>query len=594
MKRFLLSLLLLAACPLNTHAATAHNGYALTLYGQPKYAKNFKHTDYVNPSAPKGGSIKLAEQGSFDSLNPYILKGVKAPGVRMLFESLMTQSLDEPMTMYPSVADSVSVEADQMSASFTINPRARWHDGAPITADDVVFSFNTLKEKADPTYALYYKPIEKVVADKKTPGRVTFYFAGETNPELPFAAASMPILPKHYYDTHPFDKTTLDAPLGSGPYKVEAVDAGRSITYARVENWWAKDLPINKGQYNFDTINYDMYRDENVSLEAFKAGSYDFRREYISRNWATAYASPALSQGKFIKRELHHTIPQGMQAFVFNLRKPYFADRRVREAISLAMDFNWLNKTLFYDSYARNTSFFGGTDFAATGLPSVEERALLEPFKGILPPTILTAPPATAARTDTAREDLLRAQALLNEAGYTVKDGKRVHATTGKPLTIEFLLRQPTMERVIGQMRKNLERIGITSSIRMVDDAQYQQRLDGFDFDIISVWLNNGVFFPGNEQMLYWHSSQANVKGANNITGLKHAAVDALLEKLIAAKTLEDLTPPARALDRILLTEHIAIPHWNSMSFRIAHWNKFAQPKINPSYDMGLMTWWVK
>lgn len=590
MRQLLIGLLLLCCSAAYAGATTIHDGYALTLYGEPKYAKGFKHPEYVNPKAPKGGMIKLYDMGNFDSLNPYILKGVKAPGITFLFESLMKQSLDEPMTMYPSIASSVSIGDDNETVSFTINPNARWHDGELITAEDVVFSFYTLKEKGDPTYALYYKPIDRVEAQG---GIVTFHFTDNTNPELPFVAATMPILPKHYYDNVDFEKTTLEPPLGSGPYKVAEVDAGRSITYERVKDWWAKDLPINVGQYNFDTMHYDMYRDENVSLEAFKAGAYDFRREYISRNWATAYGSPALSQGKFIKRELMHEIPQGMQAFVFNLRKDYFKDRRVREAIGLAMDFEWLNKTLFYDAYKRNTSFFGSTQFVAKGLPGEEEKALLEPFKEQLSPQIFTHSPLPSEEKS-SRDNLLRAQALLNEAGYVVQDGKRVHAATGKPLTIEFLLRQPTMERVIGSMRKNLERLGITSTIRMVDNAQYQQRLDGFDFDIISVWLNNGVFFPGNEQMLYWHSSQAQVKGANNITGLQSRAVDAMLEKIIAAKSLEELTPPARALDRILLTEHVAIPHWHSQSFRIAYWDKFELPETLASYDMGLMTWWAK
>lgn len=581
-------------CHLNVGVAEAAPGHALTLYGEPKYKAGFDHVDYVRVDAPKGGTIKLYEMGTYDSLNNYLLKGVKAPGITLIYESLMSSSLDEPQSMYPRVAASVDLAEDKRLVTFTLNPKARWHDGKPITADDVVFSFYTLKEKGDPTYALYYKPIDKVEA---AGDKVTFHFVDGTNRELPFIAAQMPILPKHYYATHDFEKTTLEPPLGSGPYKVGMVDPGRSITYERIKDWWGASLPINKGQYNFDTIRYDMYRDENVSLEAFKAGEYDLRREYIARNWATGYASPALDRGKFIKRELMHEIPQGMQAFIFNLRQCKFTDRRVREAINLAMDFEWMNKTIFYDAYLRNTSFFGSTPFAAdAALPDDAEKALLEPYKDILPPTIFTEIPAQP-KTDgkgNARANLLKAQALLNDAGFKVKDGRRIDPTTGKPLEIEFLLRQPTMERVIGAMRKNLERLGITSVIRMVDDAQYQQRLDGFDFDIISVWLNNGVVFPGNEQMLYWHSSQAMVKGANNIVGLQHKAVDAVLEKLVSAKNLEALTPAARALDRILLSEWVAIPHWHSQSFRIAYWDKFGMPPVSPSYDMGLNTWWMK
>lgn len=592
-KKILYTMLTLVFYPIVTPAYAAPT-HALTLYGEPKYQAGFDHVEYVRVDAPKGGMIKMYEMGTYDSLNNFILKGVKAPGLNNIYESLMTASLDEPQSMYPRIATSVDVAADKKSVIFTLNKKARWHDGKPITAEDVVFSFYALKEKGDPTYALYYKPIDKVTAKGNS---VTFTFTDDTNRELPFIAAGMPILPKHYYDTQDFEKTTFEPPLGSGPYKVSKVDPGRSIAYERVKSWWGADLPINRGQYNFDEIRYDMYRDENVSLEAFKAGEYDFRREFIARNWATGYASPALEQKKFIKREMMHDIPQGMQAFIFNLRKDKFSDRRVREAINLAMDYEWLNKTIFYDAYFRNTSFFGVTPFAADkALPDAAEKALLEPFKEQLSPTIFSEIP-TQPITDGSghdRKNLLKAQTLLNDAGFVVKEGKRINPATGEPMQIEFLLRQPTMERVIGVMRKNLERLGIKSVIRMVDDAQYQQRLDGFDFDIISVWVNNGVFFPGNEQMLYWHSSQAMVKGANNITGLSSPAVDAVLAKLISAKNLEELTPPARALDRILLTEHVAIPHWHSQSFRIAYWDKFGLPNTPPKYDIGLNTWWAK
>lgn len=594
MKRFLLlsvfCLHIAAVAPAN--AVPSH---ALTLFGEPKYKAGFTQVDYVNVRAPKGGTLKLTgDGGSFDSLNNFILKGVKAPGIEMIYESLMSASLDEPSSMYPRIASTVDVAKDKLSATFTINPNARWHDGKPITSEDVVFTFNTLKEKGSPVYALTFAPIKEVVAKGNN---VTFYFADATNREVVLVAASMPILPKHYYDTHDFEKTTLEPPLGSGPYKVSKVDVGRSMSYERVKDWWGKDLPINKGQYNFDEIRYDMYRDENVALEAFKAGQYDFRREYIARNWATAYESPALAAGKFIKREVMHDIPQGMQAFVFNLRKSKFADRRVRQALNLAMDFEWTNKSLFYSAYLRNTSFFGATPFAADKvLPDAKERALLEPHLAELAPNILseiTTQPTTDG-SGNARANLLKAQALLNEAGFVVKDGKRIDPATGKPLEIEFLLRQPTMERVIGAMRRNLERLGIASTIRNVDDAQYQQRLDGFDFDIVSVWLNNGVFFPGNEQMLYWHSSQAMLKGANNITGLQNKAVDAVLEQLVSAKDLEHLTPAARALDRILLSEWVVIPHWHSQSFRIAYWDKFGLPDVLAKYDIGLNSWWMK
>lgn len=573
------------------HASDKVPGFAL--YGEPKYKPGFTHFEYVNPDAPKGGMAKLAETGTFDSLNPFILKGVKAPGLADTFETLMVSSLDEPMSMYGLVAQSVSVPADHLSATFELRPEAQWHDGTSISADDVVFSFETLKTKGDPTYKILYTPIKEC---KKTGERsVTFTFADATNRELPMIAAQMPILSQSYYTTHDFEKTTLDAPMGSGPYKVESVQQGRSITYKRAENYWAKDLPVNRGMYNFDTIRYDMYRDENVTLEGLKAGEYDFRREYIARNWATAYDTPAIKEGKLIKREIPDATPQGMQAFIFNTRKPMFADARVRQAIDLSLDYEWVNKTIFYGAYVRNASFFENTEFQATDVPKGLELELLKPFKGILPPQLFTQAfknPVTDG-SGNARDNLLLAQKLLEEAGWTIKDGKRVNAK-GEPLTIEFLLRQPTMERVIGPMRKNLERLGIAASIRMVDDSQYQKRTDEGDFDIVSIWVNRGVFFPGNEQVALWHSSQADVKGGNNLGGIKNKAVDAMLDVLTKAKSKDELLAAGRALDRILLWEHYVIPNWHSGSFRICYWNKFGLPKVLPKYNLGFQTWWAK
>ncbi len=573
--------------------AYASPSHCLTLYGKCKYAEGFKHFEYVNPDAPKGGSVKLAETGSFDNLNPFILKGVKAPGIGQLFESLMVQSQDEPMSMYGLVAKDAFVVPDNSYAEFTLRKEARWHDGTPITADDVAFSFHTLKEKGDPTYKIMFTPVGDCI--KVGTDKVRFTFLDKTNNQLALLVASMPIISKAYYDTHDFEKTTLEAPLGSGPYKVASVDQGRSIVYQRVEDYWGKGLPVNRGQYNFATIRYDMYRDENVTLEALKAGEYDFRREYIARNWATAYDTPAVKSGKLIKREIPDYTPQGMQSFIFNIRKPKFADRRVREAIDLAMDYEWINKTIFYGAYIRNKSFFENTQFESKGIPEGKELELLKPFTNQLPPALFMETfrnPQTDG-SGNARTNLLKAKALLEEAGWVIKDFKRV-GPDGQPMHIEFLLRQPTMERVIGPMRKNLERLGIASSIRMVDDSQYQKRTDSHDFDIISIWINRGIFYPGTEQVALWHSSQADVKGANNLGGVKNAVVDALLEKLTSAKDEETLIAAGRALDRVLLWEHYVIPHWHSGSFRVAYWDKFGMPEVSPKYDLGFQTWWVK
>lgn len=573
--------------------AEAAPSHCLTLYGDCKYKAGFAHFEYVNPNAPKGGTVKLAETGSFDSLNMFIVNGVKAPGLGGMYEALMVQSQDEPQSMYGLVAESVDVSADRSSATFVMRKEARWHDGTPITADDVVFSFQALKDKADPVYKIMYTPI--IRCEKTGERTVKFTFDGSGNRELPMLAAAMPILPKAYYEKNDFEKTTLTPPLGSGPYKIESVEAGRSIIYARNPDYWGWKLNVNRGQYNFDRIRYDMFRDENVALEGLKAGQYDFRREYIARNWATAYDAPAVKDGRIIKRDIPDMTPQGMQAFIFNTRKGAFADRRVREAIGLALDYEWVNKTIFYGAYKRNKSFFENTAFEAKDVPSGKELALLEPFKNELPAALFTEPfknPKTDG-SGNARENLLKAQKLLTDAGWKVLEGKRVN-DKGEQLTIEFMLRQPTMERVIGPMRKNMERLGIASSIRMVDDSQYQKRTDTGDFDIVSIWINRGVFFPGNEQMSLWHSSQADIKGGSNLAGAKHKAVDAMLEALIAAKDEESLQAAGRALDRVLLWEHYVIPNWHSGSFRVAYWDKFGIPKVQAKYSLAFQAWWIK
>ena len=592
-KAFLLFLLATCHLPLATpaHAAPSH---AFVLYGEPKYKAGFRHFDYVNPDAPKGGTLKLAETGTFDSLNYFIVKGVKAPGLALGSESLMTSAKDEPQTLYGLVASSINVAEDRSSVEFTLRPEARWHDGAPITPEDVIFTLGTLKEKADPIYKIQYAPISK--AEKTGPHKVKFFFSDATNRELPLLAAWMPLLPKHYYETHDFTKTTLEPPLMSGPYKIARLDPGRSITYERVKDYWGKDLPVNIGQYNFDAIHYDLYRDENVALEGLKAGEYDFRQEYIARSWATAYDAPAIRDGRLIKTEIKHAIPQGMQGFIMNTQRPALADRRAREAIDLTLDYEWVNKTIFYSAYKRNNSYFQNTFYSARGVPEGKELALLEPYKDQLPPALFTQeynPPQTDG-SGNARANLLKADALLKEAGWIIKDGKRVNAKTGEAMKLEFLLRQPTMVRVIMPMRKNLDRLGIEAHVRMVDDSQYQKLLDAKDFDTTSIWINRGTFFPGNEQKSLWQSSEAEVRGSNNLAGVKNPVVDALLGKLTTANTLDDLTAASKALDRVLLWEHYAIPNWHSNSFRICYWDKFGLPKTYPAYDLGLTTWWMK
>lgn len=573
------------------HAVPSHG---ITPFGELKYPAGFSHFDYVNPNAPKGGILRQAFTGSFDSLNPFILKGVVAPGMNMVFETLMAPSFDEPQSYYGLIAQSIEVAPDRSYADFTLNKAAHWHDGTPITADDVVFSLKTFKTKAHPSFRILYKPITKAKALGSY--KVRFYFADTTNRELPILAASMFVLPKHYYATHRFDETTLTPPLGSGPYKVSKVDQGRRIEFERVKNYWARHVNVTRGLYNFDRLRFDVYRDETVSVEAMKSKQYDVREEYIARNWATAFNIPALKTGELIQIKIPNKVPRGMQAFLFNLRQSKFADDRVREAISLAMDYEWMNEKLFWSAYTRSYSFFQSTDFMADHLPEKDELALLAPYKDQLPPRVFTDiyRPSVTDGSGHDRAPLLKAQALLDEAGWALVDGKRVNVKTGEPLAIEFLMNQRTFQRVIASFSKNLNRLGIASSFRFVDDSQYQKRIDDRDFDIVSIWWNLGIHFPGNEQIGFWHSNQADVKGGNNLSGLKHKVVDALLTKLVQSQTMKELKPAARALDRVLLWNHVVIPHWHLPAWRLLYWNRLGHPNITPAYSLGLESWWEK
>jgi len=515
--------------------------YGLSLWGTLKYPKDFKHFDYVNPEAPRGGEVKVAASGSFDSLNPFIVKGNKAPGIAAIFESLMVGSLDEPQSFYGLVAKDATVAPDRSWVEFTLRPEARFHDGSTLTADDVVFSFDTLKKDGDPSYRIQYEPVASAV--KLDTYRVRFNFSDRTKRELPLIVAQMPILSKAYYAKHDFTQTTLEPPLGSGPYKITSVDPGRSITYGRVKDYWGDKLPVNVGQNNWDSLRYDMYRDDVVELEALKAGEFDFRAENIARIWATGYDCPALREGKLKKEVIPNKMPQGMQGFAFNVRRGKFADRRVREAIGLTLDFEWMNKSLFYDAYKRDTSYFLNTPYAVEdALPDAAERALLEPFKSDLPADIFTRPfrlPVTDGSGDN-RAQLIQADKLLTDAGWVIRDGRRVNAKTGEALTLEFLFQLPTYEKVASPMRRSLKKLGIDATIRIVDDAQYEKRLETFDYDMIMIVVNRSVFYPGAEQMFWWHSSQADQQGSSNYVGVKSPVIDALLARITSAKTEEE------------------------------------------------------
>ncbi len=573
-------------------ATGATCSHAIAVWDTPKYPPNFTHFDYANPDAPRSGSVKLAQIGTFDSLNMYILKGVPAFGTQYLHESLLVGSKDEPFTMYGLLAETIELADDRSWVAFELRKEAQWHDGKPITADDVVFSFNTLTTEGHPSYKIYYSDVEKVeeIAEYK----VKFTFKNNKNRELPLIVGQLPVLPKHYYETHEFNKTTLEPPLGSGPYKIDVFEAGKWIRYKRVEDYWGKDLAVNRGKDNWDVIQYDYYRDATVAVEAFKAGEYDLRMENISKVWNNAYDMPEIAEGKVVKQEIQHSIPTGMQGFVFNTRKAKFADVKVRKALGYAFDFEWTNKNIFNGAYTRTKSYYSNSEFASSGLPEGKELELLEEFKDKLPNKIFTQEytPPTTDGSGNIRANLRKARDLLAEAGWVVKDGALVNEA-GEAMEIEFLLGSPSFERVVGPIIKNLKKLGITATIRTVDSAQYVKRMEDFDFDIV-VNVFGQSNNPGNEQFDFWHSSNVDIKGSRNLAGIKHPVVDALVEKIPSAESKEDLLAATRALDRVLLHNHYVIPNWHIRNFRVIYWNKFGRPATVPKYDMGFDYWWVK
>jgi len=573
-----------AEAPVPVHGAAMH--------GAPKYPAGFTHFDYVNPNAPKGGEIRLAETGGWDTLNPFTVKGEAASGSDLPFETLMVESADEPFSEYGLLAESIEFPADRSWVAFTLRPKARWHDGKPITADDVVFSFDILKTKGHPRYRFYYAAVDKV--EKVSERKVRFSFKPGDNRELPLILGQLPVLPKHYWKGRDFAATTLEAPLGSGPYKIGSFETGRTITWVRVKDYWGADLPVRRGQYNFDRIRYDSYRDTTVALEAFKAGEYDWRLEMEAKKWATGYQDwSGLKDGRGLKEAFPNQRPAGMQAYVYNLRRPLFQDAKVREALAYAFDFEWTNKTLFYGQYKRTTSFFANSDMAAVGLPGPKELEVLEPLRDKVPPQVFTSvykPPETEGDGN-IRANLRAAMRLLEEAGWTVQNGKLVK--DGQPFVFEILLVQPVWERIALPFARNLERLGIEAKVRVVDPAQYKNRVDQYDYDmVVQVWGQSQS--PGNEQASFWGSAAADAVGGQNLAGIKNPAIDTLVAALIAAPDRETLVARARALDRVLLWNHYVIPQWHLGVDRVAWWDKFGRPEITPASGVRLMAWWAK
>ncbi len=577
--------------------ATAGNAetrvvHGTSLLGEPKYPPGFAHFDYADPDAPKGGDVRLSAIGSFDSLNPFILKGRAASGLGLTFESLMAPSRDEPSSYYGLVAESVEIPDDLSWVAYTLRPEARWHDGSPVTVDDVIFSFETLKSKGHPFYRAYYASVAN--AEATGPRTVTFTFAGGLNRELPQIVGQLTVLPKAAFENRSFEETTLDPIMGSGPYRVADVDSGRSIAYERVGDYWGAGLPVNRGRYNFDRIRYDYYRDRTVSFEAFKSNEYDFRQETTAKVWATGYDVPPVRDGLIVKEEIPHENPTGMQAFVFNIRRAPFRDRRVREALSYAFDFEWANRNLFHGQYTRTRSFFSNSELAASGLPGEAELRYLEPLRGQVPEEVFTRayePPKTDG-SGNARANLRTARELLRTAGWKVRDGRLTNGATGRAMEFEILLVDPAFERVVLPFVRNLERLGIAARVRTVDTAQYQNRMDGFDFDM-SVQSFPQSLSPGNEQRDWWASANADIPGSRNVVGIGNPAVDALIDDIIEAPDRESLIAATRALDRVLSWNHYVIPQWHTRVFRIAYWNRFSRPEVTPKYGLGLFTWWI-
>ena len=674
--------------------------HALTLYGEaPKYPANFKHFDYVNPDAPKGGTLRQAGFGSFDSLNPFISKGVSEDNIGIIYDSLTRHSLDEPFTEYGLIAGKIEKAADNAWVRFYLRPEAHFQDGHPVTAEDVKFTFETLMSKGVPMYRGYYADVDRV--EIEGPHKVRFVFKHANNRELPLILGQLPVLPEHWWTEldesqaqeqpllgddslvdiiesaekgdltlrihddarlvggqklnaerlqlnlqaaarssdqtfaplrsitdyerkdkqllriefkkstaesltaaikalrllptkRDFGKSSLEIPLGSGPYQVTEVKAGRSIRYERVKDWWGQDLPVNRGFYNFDNMLIDYYRDNTVALEAMKAGQFDYWLETSAKNWASAYDVPAVAEGRLIKEEIQNHNPAGMQGFIFNTRRPLFQDRRVREALGLLFDFEWANRQLFNGAYTRTHSYFDNSELAASGLPGDDELKILEPLRDKIPPEVFTdeySVPVTDG-SGIIRDQQRRAYQLLQQAGWRI-EGDQMLDAEGKPVSFEFLLAQAEFERVLLPFKRNLADLGMELVIRRVDVSQYINRLRSRDFDMIVGGFGQSNS-PGNEQREYWHSSSADKPGSRNFIGLKDPAIDQLVEGLINANSRQSLIDHTRALDRVLLWGHYVIPNWHIKTWRVAYWDRLEHPQTTPLFDIGLNTWWIR
>ncbi|WP_430444500.1 MAG: extracellular solute-binding protein [Pseudomonas piscis] len=586
-------------------SATLIESHGYAQFGTLKYPARFTHFDWVNPAAPKGGILRVMAFGTFDTLNPYTFKGtspVATPnflqyGVNELNEPLMVgtglyaPSGDEPTSSYGLIARSVEYSEDRSWVVFNLRPEARFHDGMPITARDVAFSYRLLLKEGHPQYRTNLQEVQRV--DILGPQRIRFVFKRAGNPLLILRLGEMPVLPQHYWKDRDFKATTFTPPLGSGPYRITQVQPGRQLVFERVKDYWGKDLPVNRGFANFDRVEVEFYRDSDVAFEAFKAGEFDIYIEHQAKNWASGYDFPAVRRGEVIKAQVAHQIPTQTQGLFMNTRRATFADVRVREALGMMFDFQWTNRTLFSGAYQRALSYYPNSAFSATGVPQGREWLLLSPYREQLPASLFTQPfslPSTDGR-GIPRQTLRRALGLLGEAGWKL-NGQRLQNSAGQALRFELMLVNPNLERILQPYVENLASIGIDARLRTVDRAQYKQRLDQFDYDMILMTLNQ-TLSPGLEQWQYFHSSQVAVKGSKNYAGIDNPIVDHLLEQLLAAQSRDEQLAAGRALDRVLLWQHYMIPNWYLNYHRLAYRNRFAFV-TTPPYTLGLGAWWLK
>lgn len=586
---------LLAACLAlfaGTAGAQTTRSHGLAMHGDLKYGADFKAFDYVNPDAPKGGEVRLEAFGTYDNFNSWILGGTPAGATASTLDTMMVASADEPFSKYCLICETVELPADRSWIVFNLREAARFHDGSPVTADDVVWTFETLMAKGHPFFRSYYADVAKV--EKTGERQVRYSFKTDTNRELPLIVAELPVLSRKWFEGRDFSRPLLEPPLGSGPYRIESFEMGRFLRMVRVPDYWARDLPVRRGQNNFDAMRYDWYRDRTVALEAFKAGEFDIRVENQALAWATRYDSPARERGLYKLEEIPEERTSGMQGFVYNMRRPMFADVRVREALTYAFDYEWSNRQLFFGAYARTRSYFDNSELSARGLPSPDELKLLEPLRAQIPPRVFTdayEPPKTDG-SGNLRDNLRIATRMLREAGWQVRDNRLVDAQ-GRQLTFEILINSGSQfERIILPFIENLKRLGIDAAVRSVDVAQYQRRLEAFDFDMTVIVFGQSES-PGNEQREYWNAARADVQGSRNYAGLKNAAVDALVEQIVNAPDRASLVTATRALDRVLQWSFLVVPHWHSKVDRVAMWDRFGRPAVTSKQGFLQSVLWV-